>query len=235
MSALLGTLAGGGLLTLLLLGGFGAAFALVGGADRRRALRTGLMIAAVAAAILSLDAGFRAQMGQSLVAAFWLALAAVPILGYVVLLRRLRRRAQPEEAPQPAGLRLIEDDAALTADSLAAIRAESAAQPGFERESFSVAWKDETGTVRGAVQVIRVMELAELRTLHVDPDWRGRGLARDLLQGAEYEARARGARHARLGTYSWQAPGLYEKLGWREVARFPAGSGTHRIEYEKAL
>jgi len=56
--------------------------------------------------------------------------------------------------------------------------------------------------------------------LHVTYLWvaqplRGRGHARTLLRAAERFAGARGCTHARLESYSFQAPGFYEKHGYR--------------------
>ena len=71
--------------------------------------------------------------------------------------------------------------------------------------------------------------------LAVDGLWvaaahRGRGHATALMARAEAEARARGATDAVLDTFSFQAPGCYRKLGYREFARldgFPAGECRH--------
>jgi GNAT superfamily N-acetyltransferase len=55
---------------------------------------------------------------------------------------------------------------------------------------------------------------------------RGRGYGRQLLAMAEGEAMRRGAKHAYLDTFSFQAPGFYEKYGYRifgELPDFPAG------------
>jgi GNAT superfamily N-acetyltransferase len=55
---------------------------------------------------------------------------------------------------------------------------------------------------------------------------RGRGYGHHLLTLAEDEARRRGARHAHLDTFSFQAPGFYEEHGYRVFGTlddFPAG------------
>ena len=54
--------------------------------------------------------------------------------------------------------------------------------------------------------------------LWVDEELRGRGLGRDLMLAAEQEARAAGARKAFLETHTFQAPGLYAKLGYTTIA-----------------
>ena len=55
---------------------------------------------------------------------------------------------------------------------------------------------------------------------------RGRGYGHRLLTLAEEEARRRGAEYAYLDTFSFQAPGFYEKHGYEvfgELSDFPPG------------
>lgn len=59
----------------------------------------------------------------------------------------------------------------------------------------------------------------EVKFVWVRPDHRGRGLARRLIEIAENEARARGCHSAWLDSYSFQAPALYEKLGYHAFGR----------------
>lgn len=67
--------------------------------------------------------------------------------------------------------------------------------------------------------------------LHIDLMWvkdelRGRGYGHRLLAHAEAEARQRGAENAYLDTFSFQAPGFYERHGYQvfgELRGFPAG------------
>ncbi len=49
----------------------------------------------------------------------------------------------------------------------------------------------------------------------------GMGLGRRLMAMAEEEAVRRGCRNAMLYTIQFQAPGFYEKLGYREFGRLP--------------
>ncbi len=67
--------------------------------------------------------------------------------------------------------------------------------------------------------------------LYIDLMWlkedlRGLGYGSRLLTLAEDEARKRGAKHAFLDTFSFQAPGFYEKQGYHvfgELQDFPQG------------
>jgi GNAT superfamily N-acetyltransferase len=56
------------------------------------------------------------------------------------------------------------------------------------------------------------------------------GLGSKLLKRAESLARRRGSRLIHLNTYSFQAPGFYEKLGYRRfggMSGSPQGHGRH--------
>jgi ribosomal protein S18 acetylase RimI-like enzyme len=59
----------------------------------------------------------------------------------------------------------------------------------------------------------------EIQLVWVRPDHRGRGLARRLVELAEAEARARGCHNAWLDSSTFQAPGMYEKLGYHVFGR----------------
>jgi GNAT superfamily N-acetyltransferase len=60
----------------------------------------------------------------------------------------------------------------------------------------------------------------------VKEELRGRGYGHRLLASVEEAARQRGAKHAYLDTFSFQAPGFYEQHGYQvygELPDFPPG------------
>ena len=60
----------------------------------------------------------------------------------------------------------------------------------------------------------------------IDEKYRRNGFGQKLLGAAEDEARKRGVKNVYLDTFSFQAPGFYEKLGYREFGRlddYPTG------------
>ena len=206
-------------------------------------LRQGVVIGGTAFALMIgvIDPGARpdpaafASWGKALVFA---SLAAVPIGVYVIFLRRLRERANPGTSAKPAhptGFVLIEDDAALTREVLAKFAVENAAHAPWDREAFSIAYRDTEGEVTASGHIILNMGLAEFRRIWVEPSARGKGLGAALLAKMEEVARDKGARRAALDTYSWQAEGLYAKAGYREVGRLAYPAGAERIYMSKDL
>jgi ribosomal protein S18 acetylase RimI-like enzyme len=65
-----------------------------------------------------------------------------------------------------------------------------------------------------------------INLMWIREDLRGRGFGHRLLTLAEDEARQRRAKNAYLDTFSFQAPGFYQKHGYRvfgELPDFPVG------------
>jgi ribosomal protein S18 acetylase RimI-like enzyme len=52
----------------------------------------------------------------------------------------------------------------------------------------------------------------------IDEAYRGRGYARELLNAFVAEAASRGVRRIWVASYDFQAPGMYEKAGFKRVA-----------------
>jgi ribosomal protein S18 acetylase RimI-like enzyme len=78
------------------------------------------------------------------------------------------------------------------------------------------------GLVWGGALHVRILWVAE--------SLRGRGYGRRLLDAAERRAVERGCRHVFLDTFTFQAPGFYEKLGYRTYAKaedWPVGHTHH--------
>ena len=65
---------------------------------------------------------------------------------------------------------------------------------------------------------------------------RGAGLGSKLIKEAERRARQRGSRLIHLNTFSFQAPGFYEKQGYRRFGGMSGSpKGEHRHFYVKRL
>ena len=60
----------------------------------------------------------------------------------------------------------------------------------------------------------------------VSEKYRGKGWGKSLMESAEKEARKRGVRQVYLDTFSFQARGFYERLGYRafgQIDDYPPG------------
>jgi GNAT superfamily N-acetyltransferase len=64
---------------------------------------------------------------------------------------------------------------------------------------------------------------------------RGKGYGQKLLEMAEEEGRKRGAKYSYLDTFSFQAPGFYQKFGYQEFGKleeFPPGHTRYFMKKE---
>jgi ribosomal protein S18 acetylase RimI-like enzyme len=78
--------------------------------------------------------------------------------------------------------------------------------------------------------------LAELQQIWVDDSCRGAGVGRQLLEAFEAAAAARGAREVYLDTFTFQAPGFYEALGYRCALRLDGfAPGISKLTMVKGL
>ena len=83
-----------------------------------------------------------------------------------------------------------------------------------------------SGEIVGGVIGATYWNWLYINLMWVREDLRGQGYGQQLLTLAEDEARKRGAKHAYLDTFSFQAPEFYQKYGYQEFGRledFPPG------------
>lgn len=110
-----------------------------------------------------------------------------------------------------------------------ALRADTRATRDGQRRPLTLALRRDGAFIGGLVGQTFMGWLA-VDGLWVAAGHRGQGHATALMARAEAEARDRGATDCVLDTFSFQAPGFYRKLGYREFARldgFPAGHCRH--------
>lgn len=106
-------------------------------------------------------------------------------------------------------------------------RAGPAATPA---RAFGLLLKDAAGATQGGLLARIGRSWMVVETLHVGAAWRGQGLGARLLAAAEAEARAAGCIGAWLDTFSFQAPGFYEKQSYTRfgtIEDFPPGHARH--------
>ena len=96
--------------------------------------------------------------------------------------------------------------------------------------------RGKTGRVVGGVILQSYWTETYVELLWLSERARRQGLGRELIQEAERRARRRGSRLIHLSTYSFQAPGFYEKLGFRRCGRISGSpKGATRYFYVKRL
>ena len=104
------------------------------------------------------------------------------------------------------------------------------------RPLAALASDPETSEVLGGFIGRTSLKLLFIDLVYLPEKIRGGGLGSRLLAMMEAEARERGCRHGVLYTISFQAPGFYERHGWREFGRIPCDPpGTARVYMTKEL
>ena len=106
----------------------------------------------------------------------------------------------------------------------------------FDGESFSAIQTDGSGINCAGVCGYTWGGCAYVSFLWVDQSQRGRGLGSALLAAAEEHAKAKGCKVVFLATHSFQAPGFYERRGYKQqamVADHPVGHKS--LIFAKAL
>lgn len=86
---------------------------------------------------------------------------------------------------------------------------------------------DEAGEMIGVAAGYTWSGTAELKQMWIDQAYRGHGHARALLDAFIAEACSRGVRKIWVESYDFQAPGLYEKAGFKRVAEFEGWPEGH--------
>jgi len=69
--------------------------------------------------------------------------------------------------------------------------------------------------------------VSELKQMWIDEAYRGRGYAKELLNAFIAEAASRGVRRIWVASYDFQAPGFYEKAGFKRMAEFAGWPDGH--------
>ncbi len=98
--------------------------------------------------------------------------------------------------------------------------------PNVNQRPLSLLLEDEQGAVVGGFYGTTYWQWLEIIALWVAPPLRSRGYARRLVLLAEEVAGTRGCHGAFVDTFSFQARGFYEKLGYEvfgSLPQFPAG------------
>jgi ribosomal protein S18 acetylase RimI-like enzyme len=87
--------------------------------------------------------------------------------------------------------------------------------------------RDEMGQIIGVAAGYTWAGTSELKQMWVDRAYRGRGYARALLNAFVAEACGRGVHRIWVASYDFQAPGMYEKAGFKRMAEFEGWPEGH--------
>jgi ribosomal protein S18 acetylase RimI-like enzyme len=106
----------------------------------------------------------------------------------------------------------------------------------FDGKSLGAAIRNDESEIIAAISGHTWAGCCHITHLWVHASHRGSGLGRKLLVAAEAQARQRGCTRLIVSTHSFQAPGFYERLGYKQQAvvhDHPVGHSN--IFYAKAL
>jgi GNAT superfamily N-acetyltransferase len=132
-----------------------------------------------------------------------------------------------ENSPDAADLAVLEEQVAAAAIAAAGLG---------EEQEFGIFARGDDGRVVAGISGIVWGGCCELQAMWVEESLRHRGLAGELVAGAETEARRRGCALIVFHAYDLLARGLYERLGYETVGiieNCPAGSAARW--YRKVL
>jgi ribosomal protein S18 acetylase RimI-like enzyme len=127
-----------------------------------------------------------------------------------------------DEEPTPA------DVAAIVA-RLRAFNEERTGRP-LRMRKFAVYVRDGGGAIVGGCIAVTYWDWLYIDYLWLDEGLRNRGWGGRMLERAERIAARRGCRGAWLDTFSFQAPGFYRRMGYRELGVMkdhPRGESRH--------
>jgi GNAT superfamily N-acetyltransferase len=123
-------------------------------------------------------------------------------------------------------------DPALRAEILRPLRAYNESKVGpIKAELVAICLRDGENAVIGGLWGQSVCDWLFVDLLVVPEQWRNRGLGTSLMKRAEEIARSRGCVGLWLNTGTFQAPGFYEKLGYRSFGKLPDYPRGHETIY----
>lgn len=138
-----------------------------------------------------------------------------------------------KKAPAAAGQIVAEKSGARAAsrrlwDGLVRFNRKVAGPLRYTRTVLSV--RDKAGRMLGGLIMQSYWKESYVELLWLSERSRRSGYGRRLMQEAERRARRRGSVLLHLNTFSFQAPGFYEKLGFKRFGGMqgsPAGESRH--------
>ena len=119
---------------------------------------------------------------------------------------------------------------------MAGTRSYNRAFADVDGKALCVFARDADGSIVGGVTGRTYWQYLDIKFLWVHEQHRKEGLGSKIMLAAETEARRRGCTGAFLDTFSFQARGFYERLGYTEFGRLSGFSGKHERHFmQKSL
>lgn len=141
------------------------------------------------------------------------------------------------EAQLSRGVALVKIE--ITAEStqadeefvMAGTRSYNRAFADVDGKALCVFARDADGSIVGGVTARTYWRYLDIKFLWVHEQHRKEGLGSKIMLAAEAEARRRGCTGVFLDTFSFQARGFYERLGYTEFGRLSGFSGKHERHF----
>lgn len=106
----------------------------------------------------------------------------------------------------------------------------------FGQKFIGIVAKSDVDEFMGGLYGYMIQGRFSLEELVVDKNFRGMGVGKRLLEHLEALLQSRDVPSIYLGTWDFQAPGFYEKMGYQLFARLPEIEGfPSKGWYQKAL
>lgn len=103
----------------------------------------------------------------------------------------------------------------------------------FQDYNFHI---EQDGAIVAGIVAGSTMDTLEVEFLFVEEAYRKLGLGSKLLEHVEAEAARNGLKRVLLNTYSFQAPGFYEKHGYERLLKIdPCFGEFQQFYYQKNL
>ncbi len=87
-------------------------------------------------------------------------------------------------------------------------------------EELTIRVRDETDELVGGISGWTWGGASGMGMVWAHPAFRGAGLGSELLRAFETEAASRGCTHVFVTSFTFQAPGFYERHGYRQIFRW---------------
>ena len=106
----------------------------------------------------------------------------------------------------------------------------------YDREPVTLLARGPDGAPRGGLLGLTFWGWLFVDWLWLSRELRGKGVGSELLRRAEDVARGRGCEHAYTDTFSFQAPGFWERNGYVEFGKLDGMPAGHsRVWFRKKL